>query len=136
MRMVEKGLFIFLVFILVSACGKAAQAVQNGYLEGIVSVGPLSPVERVPEPGQSATQISPEVFTSRSILIFKQDGKTLVSTIHLKGDGTYQVELAPGQYFVTLPNKGIEHSKDLPAKVQIRAGEHTRLDIDIDTGFR
>ncbi len=104
-----------------------------GVLQGTVSVGPLTPVERVGVPTPTP---SPQVYTSRGIDIFKSDGKTLVSSLNFNPDGTYRIELAPGTYVIKLQNFGMGFSKELPKEVRIQNGQTTTLNIDIDTGIR
>lgn len=121
--------------ILLAACTLTGGNRPTGTLEGKVTVGPLTPVVRAGEPEPTPP---PEVFTSRGLAIFKADGQTLVKRLAFQADGTYQVELPAGQYVVDLDHQRntIEHARGLPAQVEIRAGEITQLDIDIDTGIR
>jgi hypothetical protein len=105
----------------------------SGILEGKVTIGPLQPVERV---GQPTPTPAPEVFTSRSLNIFRQDGKTLVTSLHFNPDGTYRVSLPAGTYVVDIPHSGIGFARPLPKTITIHSGETIQLDIDIDTGIR
>ncbi|HEX7593485.1 MAG TPA: hypothetical protein VF429_04865 [Anaerolineae bacterium] len=104
-----------------------------GYLAGRVTVGPLQPVERVGAPSPIPP---PEVFTSRSINIFKGDGATLVVNVKFNGDGTYRVALPPGVYVVALARTGIDRARELPVTITIESGKTVTLDIGIDTGMR
>ncbi len=104
-----------------------------GYLAGRVTVGPLQPVERVGAPSPIPP---PEVFTSRSINIFKADGATLVVNVKFNGDGTYRVALPPGVYVVALARTGIDRARELPVTITIENGKTVTLDISIDTGMR
>jgi hypothetical protein len=130
-----KWLVILLWLVFLAGCSQAS-AEQPGVLQGKVSVGPLSPVERAPEAGVTPSPIPAEVFTSRSLNIYQADGKTLVKKAPFAADGTYRVELKPGSYVAALPEGGIEFAKGLPAEVRLKAGETVELDIDIDTGMR
>ena len=106
---------------------------QVGTLEGRVSIGPLTPVERVGVP----TPIPPpEVYAARSINIFQTDGKTLVANVKINPDGTYRVELKPGTYVVNIARTGLDRGTDLPKTITIVNGQTTHLVIDIDTGIR
>ncbi len=134
-RIMRKWILLFPMFFVFSACSvfqpKATPA--PGSLEGVVTVGPLQPVERV---GVTPPPPPPEVYTSRGIDIYRADGKTLVTSLNFGPDGSYQVELPPGQYVVKLMPTGIDRARELPAEITIQSGETVTLDIDIDTGIR
>ncbi len=107
-------------------------SVKDGRLEGTVTIGPLSPVERIGVPTPTPP---PEVFTSRGIKIF-DSLSILVNEVHFNPDGTYSIELTSGKYRVELLNTGIEHAAEVPATVQIYSNQTTELNISIDTGIR
>lgn len=127
------GLLILLLSLL---AGCAGAAVEPGVIQGKVTVGPLTPVERVPEPGETPSPIPAQVYTSRSVDILKADGRTLVKHVQFQGDGTYKVELPPGTYVVASPAGQFEHARELPKTVTLKSGEVVTLDLDIDTGIR
>ena len=125
-----------ITFILATAlalCSCAPTPQQFGTIEGHVNIGPLSPVVRVGEPEPTP---SPEVYQGREIVIYLEDGKTEFVRLKLDASGNYQAELPVGTYVVDINHLGIDMSKDLPKVIEIREGEITRLDIDIDTGIR
>jgi hypothetical protein len=130
-----RKLLVFSIFFLLSACSifPAAATQVPGILKGEVTVGPLQPVERI---GVPTPTVPPQVYTTRGIEIYRQDGKTLVKSLYFSPDGSYQVELAPGKYVVRLMPTGIDHAGELPADVTIQSGETVTLNIDIDTGIR
>ena len=106
---------------------------QVGTLEGHVTIGPLTPVERVDVPTPT---VPPEMYAAHSIQVFQANGTTLVAHVKINPDGTYRVELPPGTYVVDLPKIGLERAAGLPTTITITADQTTRLDIDIDTGIR
>ena len=143
---------VMLLGVMLIACGPATQpppslpaglvatstsapepAPQVGYLEGRVTIGPLTPVERAGVPTPS---VPPEVYAALLIDIYLPDGTTRIANAKVKPDGTYRVELAPGMYLVTVPRAGIQRGVDLPKTITIVAGQTARMDIDIDTGIR
>jgi len=128
-RLIFGLLFLVGLALFLSAC----RAGPEGILEGVVTVGPLIPVERV---GVPTPMPLPEVFTSRALEVFKADGTTLVKRVPFQADGTYRVELLPGTYVVDIEHTGIDHAAGLPTSVVIRPNEVTHLDVDIDTGIR
>jgi hypothetical protein len=103
-----------------------------GYLEGLVAIGPLQPVERVGVPSPTP---SPAVCTARGLVVYQADtGAEALGS--LGPDCHYSVALPPGNYWVELDRRGIDFTKDLPRVVTITAGQTTRLDINVDTGIR
>jgi hypothetical protein len=121
---------------LLSGCVSTAGPTGNGTLTGNVTVGPLTPVERV-----DATPIlpSPEVFTGRHLIVYAADGKTKIADVAIVPAGyygTYSVSLAPGSYVLDYVHQGIGSASPLPAKVTIVAGQSTIVDVDFDTGIR
>jgi hypothetical protein len=116
-----------------SCAPPGAPEAAAGYLEGRVTVGPLHPVARSSE---AAPPVPPEVYTSRSIAVFKADRVTPVTEVRFKPDGTYRVSLPPGTYVVNYTPRGADAAEGLPATVIIRGNETVRLDIRIDTGIR
>ncbi len=121
-------LFTLLLSALIASC----EPQLTGLLKGKVNIGPLTPVERVGVP----TPIPPpEVFTSRGIEIYKENG-VLERTLYFNPDGTLSVSLPVGTYRVELIQTGIDHASELPAVITIRENQTTVLDITIDTGIR
>jgi hypothetical protein len=113
-----------------------ARSGPTGTLEGKVTVGPLTPVERVGVPSQVP---NPEVFTSRHLVIYAADGMTKVADVPIKAAGyygTYSISLPPGTYVLDIPHQGIGSARPLPMQVTIKPGKATVVDVDIDTGIR
>ncbi len=78
----------------------------------------------------------PAVFTSRKLLLYEADGKTLVEEIPIQAAGyygTYNVTLKSGVY---VPGYAYMGSVRLLPAITIEAGKTTTLDVDIDTGIR
>lgn len=138
-RLVASFLLLALVSLaVVAVCGCATSGNQagTGILTGKVTVGPLTPVERVdvtpPVP-------DPAVFTSRKLLLYEADGKRLIREIGIQAagyHGVYNVTLKPGTYVLGYPPQGVGGARGLPATIYIEAGKTTTLDVDIDTGIR
>ena len=128
--MFKRTIFISL-FVLLFAC-QVAQA-PEGILKGHVSIGPIQPAiqEVVPEPTPN-----PEMYTARQIVIFDQSGRKEIVRASINTVGDYEVRLPAGIYTVDISHSGIDFAKGLPAQVEIRPNEVTRLDIAIDTGIR
>lgn len=120
---------------LLAACQPVA--VGTGILQGAVTIGPITPVER---PGV-ITPVSPEVFTTRKIMVYDDSGKKLVREITITqidatATGYYTAQLEPGTYTVDINRLGIDSADGLPKEITIKADETVTVDVDIDTGIR
>ena len=114
-----KRVLVFMA-LLISAlllAGCSGEVTQTGTLEGRVTIGPLSPVVR---PGEEPT-VPPEVYAARKVMVYDEAGSKLVKQVDLGNDGCYSVELKPGIYVVDINRIGIDFSKGLPKKIEIRS---------------
>jgi hypothetical protein len=118
--------------LLLSAClGGTPQ--PPGTLAGHVNIGPLVPVQREGEPEPTP---APEVYAARQIVVYAENGRTEVVRAQINSEGDYEVDLPPGTYVVDINRIGIDSAQGLPKQVEIRSGQVTRLDVEIDTGIR
>ena len=123
---------IFFVGIqLSSACSQKPQ--EYGVLEGHVTIGPLAPVIRE---GETDPTPAPEVYASREIVIYKEDGKTEIMRAEIDTSGNYRAKLPVGLYIVDINHSGIDSAANLPKKIEVTNQGVISLDIDIDTGIR
>ena len=107
---------------------------SEGYLEGQVTIGPLTPVERADIPAPTP---SPQLCKAVGLLILLADGTTEAKRLTLDADCSYRVALDAGTYIVRLNQSGgVQFSKDLPKTVEIQSGRTTQLDFYLDTGIR
>lgn len=121
---------------MLSGCVSNTGSLEKGILAGNVTVGPLTPVERV---GATPILPPPEVFTSRHLIVYAADGSTIVADVDIQPagyHGTYSVRLSPGTYVLDYLHQGVGHASPLPKQVTIEAGKTTIVDVDIDTGIR
>ena len=105
---------------------------DSGILQGLVKIGPITPVER---PGEKPP-VPPEVYEARKIMVYGKSGRNLIQQIDIDSEGRYAAHLRPGTYTVDINHIGIDSSNDVPKQVEIQSGITMRLDIDIDTGIR
>lgn len=106
---------------------------ETGTLRGHVTIGPIEPVVR---PGDDPSDIPPEVYDARKIMVFNESGDILMEQVDIEHNGIYNVELIPGMYLVDINRLGIDYSSEVPRVVEIQAGKTIHMDIDIDTGIR
>jgi len=107
-------------------------AVETGRLEGTVTIGPIHPVEKEGE----EQKIPCAVYEARKVMVYDRNGDRLVKQVDIDCQGHYQVDLPPATYTIDINRIGIDHSGEVPARIEIRSGETVKLDIDIDTGIR
>ena len=69
-------------------------------------------------------------------MVYDKNHKKLVKQVDIDCNGHYQVELKPDFYVIDINHIGIDHSSEVPTKVEIKSDEIIQLDIDIDTGIR
>ena len=126
-----RRLLLVAMIVLVTSCTPASE--EKGVLEGHVTIGPLVPVVQEGEPEPTP---APEVYASRQIVIYAQDGQTEITRVRIDAKGNYRVTLPAGTYVVDINRIGIDRGIDLPAPVQIVGGQTIHLDVEIDTGIR
>ncbi len=127
------GILILLILSYLPGCDKQTN-LENGTLEGIILIGPICPVERdPPDPGCLPTAETYKAFPVY-IRASNSSKKTLISPAL---DGSFKIELAPGNYSLTLEKEqnGIG-SSNLPMIVSINPLGKTIISIEIDTGIR
>ena len=100
----------------------------RGVLAGSVTIGPLCPIEPCGEsPG--------DVYSSRE-LVLQRPGGVLLNVL-LRPDGTFEGVVPIGTYEIHLDRcEYLGCQSVFPLSVEIRDGETSTLNIDIDTGIR
>jgi hypothetical protein len=104
----------------------------TGYLQGKVTIGPICPVETEGDPCLP----DPALYTTHKLVILTDQGG-VVKEVDMDGNGNYRTELLSGSYKVdfTPHDIGLPGSFE-PPSVEIRKGQTTELNIEIDTGIR
>jgi len=110
---------------------------ESVLLQGAVTIGPISPVEKPGEP----VQVSPEVFAARKLLIYDKSGKHLVREVYFTqisqgATGYYTAQIAPGTYTIDINHTGMDTGDNLPRVITVSADETVTIDVNIDTGIR
>jgi len=128
------GILLLFGLILITGCDKKMNP-DSGYLEGTISIGPICPVETFPpDPGCLPTA---ETYNAYPVSVWTANGRIKIAQIKPALDGTFIVELVPGNYTIILDKKqGGIGSSNLPAEVSISSRDKTILNINIDTGIR
>lgn len=130
----SSGIILLLTIIFFTGCDKATHR-EAGYLDGVISIGPICPVERVPP--DPACLPTAETYKAYPVSIFTADGKRKITQLSPSLDGSFSSELPPGNYLVVLEKaqNNIGES-NLPAEISITSLNTTLLSISIDTGIR
>jgi hypothetical protein len=128
------GIWFIMAIIVLPGCSKSSTR-EPGFLEGIISIGPICPVEKIPP--DPACQPTAETYKAYPVSVYSSDGKKKIIQLNPSLDGSYNCELSPGNYLVKLDKaqNGIGGS-NLPAEVTITSRYNTVLSISIDTGIR
>lgn len=129
----KRLVLLFLILICADSCNKTDKT--PGYLEGIISIGPLCPVERIPP--DPACLPTAETYKAYPVTVYNVEGNKKVAMLSPSLDGFYILDLFPGQYKVVLekPQNNIGTS-NLPYEISITSMDTTLLNINIDTGIR
>jgi phage shock protein PspC (stress-responsive transcriptional regulator) len=130
--MIRRLLIITLTAVSLLILGCSNVTLEPGVLAGKVTIGPLVPVERP----SVKYDIPCEVYEARKVMVYDKNHKSLVKQVDIDCNGRYQVELEPGFYVIDINRIGIDHSSEVPTKVEIKSRKTIQLDIDIDTGIR
>lgn len=128
------GIVLLTAIFFISGCDKRMTQ-ETGYLEGVISIGPICPVERVPP--DPACLPTAETYKAYPVSIFTSDGKAKILQLNPSLDGSFSSELPSGNYSVVLEKaQNYIGGSNLPAEISIRARDKTLLNINIDTGIR
>ena len=129
----QVAVIFFLPLIFLAGCDKSND--NRGYLSGVISIGPICPVERVP-PDPTCLPTA-ETYKAYPVSIFTSDGKRKIIQLNPPLDGSFSTELPPGNYLVILERaQNFIGGSNLPVEVSISTQDKTLLNINIDTGIR
>jgi len=127
-------LLILAILFVVHGC-EYQTILDNGILKGTISIGPICPVEK--DPPDPACLPTAETYKAYPVYVFTSDGSENLVLISPALDGTFTMELPPGNYLIILnKEQGGIGSSNLPQEVSIKPSETTTIDIEIDTGIR
>jgi hypothetical protein len=135
-RLIVFSWSVLFVSLYISGCKKQGDmSGDDGFLKGIITIGPLCPVERIPpDPGCLPTA---ETYKAYPVAVWTSDGKDKVTQIIPELNGSFKTALPSGSYRVVLEkNQNRIGNSNLPVEVSIISKDTTILNIDIDTGIR
>ncbi|HEY0491941.1 MAG TPA: hypothetical protein VGD57_00545 [Candidatus Dormibacteraeota bacterium] len=122
--------FVVVICCLLAACAtKTPASTGSSGAQGVVTVGPTCPVERVNSP------CAPRPLAA-TVIISDGSGR-IVTRIHSGSDGHFRVDLAPGTYSFTGDRaNGAALPRPIPATVNVVAGSYTTVTVQYDSGIR
>lgn len=121
---------ILLLAVVLAACAPATASAPPGTgIRGTVTVGPTCPVEQVDEPPCVAPLAASLVVTSA------EDG-SVVARASSGADGTFSVDLPPGDYVIVPEPGGDGFPFGKPVDVTVEVGAYTQVEVAYDTGIR
>ena len=104
-----------------------------GTLNGLMTIGPICPVEHADNPCKPTA----EMFAERKISVFASDKKTLITTVTPGSTGSFTVLLPEGSYYIKMEKpSSVGSVTGLPTTVTIKAGGVVLLSVEVDTGIR
>src|SRR5664279_2051494 len=94
----QVGIILFFSLIFLAGCDKLND--NHGFLSGVISIGPICPVEKIPpDPGCLPTA---ETYKAYPVNVYSSDGKNKITRLNPSLDGFYTIEIPAGNYLVVL----------------------------------
>jgi len=134
---VRRLTLLVLVAFLVAGCGglvgdgaTPSPAGASG-IRGTVILGPTCPVESEPGAHEPVPCLTPY---SAQLVIVNEQGE-VAARVTSAEDGSFQVDLAPGDYIVT-PQSGDPFPVAQPVPVSVPPDAYVEIQVNYDTGIR
>ena len=126
--------FIFLtIIVLVSlgfliSCVNKPEKIPNSGIYGIITMGPITQVEKVGE-------INYKPYKT-DMIVKSENGLNQVTKFSSGDDGVFKVYLKPGSYTLEQQKTSSPFPILKPIKVEIKENQFTEVNISFDTGIR
>ena len=110
------------VLALAAGCGGGTAAARDSGIEGLVTIGPQCPVERIDQP-------CPDKPLAAEVTIVERGSGKVVASVRSDKDGRFAVRLDPGDYTLSpvVPRGGIGSGKPVDVTVQPHAFAHVTM---------
>jgi hypothetical protein len=136
-RLPAFALFIVLVACVALACGEVGitgtTPTPPSGIKGTVVLGPTCPVGG--ESGTNNPLPSACLTPYAAQMVVLDDENKVVARVASGGDGTFQVDVAPGDY-VLAPATTDSYPIAQPLSVTVVPGQYVTVQINYDTGIR
>ena len=100
-------------------------------VEGIATIGPTCPVERIPPDSQCADK----PYKTTLVLMSTLPGRGTGIMIFTGADGYFSKELTPGTYTISAPQNGIVRGPE-PVTFEVTLHKRVSLNLHFDSGIR
>jgi len=129
----KKVIFIPLILLLIttfilSGCMLKAENEINSRIYGIITLGPINPVEKEGEINYKPYQAT--------IIIKTEDSLAEIERFTSNSDGTFKVYLKPGKYILEPLKSNEPFPFGKPIEVEVKPNQFTEVNISLDTGIR
>jgi len=120
-------LFAFAFFA--ATCDNGTSYPPGSGIDGLVTIGPVCPVERIDTPCADKPY--------QATLVIQDEQGLEVVRVQSGEDGRYRVDVAPGTYRLLpqWPNEGGPPTAS-EQQVEVRANAYTHVDVQYDSGIR
>ncbi len=129
-------LLVVIVLITAFSCAKKSEITDTGVLKGKISIGPLCPFEQVPP--DPACLPTDETYMAWATAIYTVKEKLKYATLIPNLDGTYEIELPVGNYYIdyNVVREIWSGTSNLLANISITKNDTITFNVNIDTGIR
>jgi hypothetical protein len=136
-RLPALALFLTLAACFASACGDigitATTPAPPSGIKGTVILGPTCPVQGEPGSFNPVPEACLTPYAAQMVVL--DDENKVVAHIQSAGDGTFQVDVPPGDYVVTpASTDAYPFAQSVP--VTVVPGQYVTVQINYDTGIR
>lgn len=136
MTLAWRGIALVALMVAVVGCSEIGIPIETPLapsgIRGMVLLGPTCPVESTP----GANDPVPCVTPYSANLVVLDSESAIVARVTSAGDGTFQVNVPPGDYVVT-PSTGADtYPIAQPVSVTVAPGQYASVEINYDTGIR
>lgn len=136
MTLAGRGIAVAALVVAVAGCSEIGIPVETPVapsgIRGTVLLGPTCPVESTPGANDPVPCVTP--YSANLVVL---DGESaVVKRVTSEADGTFEVNVPPGDYVVT-PSTGADtYPIAQPVPVTVFAGQYASVEINYDTGIR
>ena len=129
----KKVTFVFLILSLItifilSGCILKTEKAMNSGIYGMVTIGPINPLEKEGEINFKPYQATIIIKTENSLAEIER----FTSNI----DGTFKIYLKPGKYILEPLKSNGPFPFGKPVEVEVKPNQFTKINISLDTGIR
>ena len=134
-RVFRLGALLALAFAVVG-CGEIGLPFETdpapSGIRGVVTLSPTCPVQA--SPGANVPEPCVTPYAAKLVVL---DGENVVVTrVTSSQDGTFTVDLPPGDYVVAPETGADSYPIAQPQSVTVVAGQYAEVEINYDTGIR